>query len=284
MAATGAIVAGAMTQAKKTCQEETKGFADREYVQNDEQVERMFNINDDSKWEQRKEKKSAEYVVNAVLDNKPLEPRRLLFLEPRRLLFSGDLSVGKDDKHQPVGSSLLELVQRTLEMVHRTRIRTSMHRLLIRNECELESVSWHVVDGLTRVKHMREVFKVLYQNFPHHGSRYHESKWEAGLLELMGASKMTPSLMANKIGALGEKLEKTPEQWVQKWKAVMPRQAEEKILEEYRQEEVIALKWSEIKKQSPYKVGLSILEMHEQERQRRPRPEQGSIRIEQYEE
>ena len=168
----------------------------------------MLDIDDDSKWEQRKETKSAKAVRNALLDNEPLEARSVLF--------SGDLSVDEDGKHQPVGISLLELVQRTVEIVHKTGLRTSEHCSLIRNECEPKSVAWYVVGSLKGAKHMREVFKKLYQDFLHHGSRYHESKWEAGLLEFVGACKMSPTLVANKISSLGERLGKTSDQWVKK--------------------------------------------------------------------
>ena len=128
----------------------------------------MLDINDDSKWEQHKEAKCAKVVRNAILDSK--------FVEAGSVLFSGELN--EDGKHQPVGISLLELVQITVEIVHRTRLRTSMHRSLIRNECEPGSLAWHAVDGLTGVRHMREVFKELYHQFPYHGFRFHESRWE----------------------------------------------------------------------------------------------------------
>ena len=64
----------------------------------------------------------------------------------------------------------------------------------------------------------------------------------------------------------------------------MPKQAQEKILEGHRQEELITLKWTEIKRQSPYLARLDILEMRKQEREQQPGQEQGSISVEQYEE
>ena len=56
------------------------------------------------------------------------------------------------------------------------------------------------------------------------------------------SSKINPGLVAVSISVLGERLEKTPDEWARKWKEVMPKQAQEKILEGYRQEELIMLK------------------------------------------
>lgn len=144
----GTTRTGVLMPAKETCLEGTLGFAHTVSVQNDASVERMLNINDDSKWEQHKEAKSAKVVRNALLDNKPLEARSVLFF--------GDLSVDEDGKHQPMGISLLELVQRIVEIVYKTRLRTSKHRSLIRNKWERESMAWYVVNSRRGAKHMRE--------------------------------------------------------------------------------------------------------------------------------
>ena len=71
-------------------------------------------------------------------------------------------------------------------------------------------------------------------------------------------------------------LQKTSEECVQKWKAVMPRQARGKVLQGVRQEEVILLKWGKIVELSPYVGVLGMLKMHKQERQQQPRLESGS--------
>ena len=78
-AATTGAVADIRTHAKETCEEEMKGFAYTWFVQNDGQVEGMFNIDDDSKCEQRREK-SAKFVTKALLDGQPLGLGDVLFL------------------------------------------------------------------------------------------------------------------------------------------------------------------------------------------------------------
>ena len=101
------------------------------------------------------------------------------------------------------------------------------------------------------------------------------------MLTIVGSesSKIDPGLAAASIRILGEKLEKTPDEWARKWKEVMPKQAQKKILEGYPPGELIRIKWSEIERQSSCSAGLNILEMFEQEKEPQQQEEQDGIRI-----
>ena len=175
MAGTGTSV---LEPAKEAFKEEIRGFADTVFVQTDAQVERMLDINDHDKWEQYEETRGAKALRKSTLDGRPMRAGSVLF--------SGKVS---EDGEQPLGISLLELVQRVVKAVHRTKLDKLMHRELIRCECEPGSLARITVDRLTGARHMREVFKVLYENHPYHGIRFHESKWKGDLLTISGPSQ-----------------------------------------------------------------------------------------------
>ena len=129
---------------------------------------------------------------------------------------------------------------------------------------------------------MREVFRMLYENHLFHGIRFHESKWEGDLLTIVGSesTRIDPGLAAASIRILGERLEKTPEDWVRKWKSVMPKQAQDKILTGYPALKLLRIKWSEIEKESAASAGLNIQEVLKQEKETQRQPEQGSLSFE----
>ena len=129
---------------------------------------------------------------------------------------------------------------------------------------------------------MREVFRMLYEKHPFHGIRFHESKWEGDLLMIVGseASRIDPGLAAASIRILGERMEKTPDEWVRKWKSKMPKQAQDKILTGYSAPELLRIKWREIEKESAASAGLNLQEMLEQEKEPQQQQEQGSLSFE----
>ena len=201
MAGTGTSV---LVPAKETCEEEIRRFSDTVFVHTDAQVERMLHINDDDKWEQCKETKCAKALRKSTLDGRPMQAGSVLF--------SGEVS--EDGELQPLGISLLELVQRVIGAVHRTKLDKLMHRELVRCECEPGSLARKTVDSLTGAKQMREVFRVLYENHPFHDIKFHEGKWKGDLLTIVRSesSKINPGLVAVSINVLGERLEKTPDE------------------------------------------------------------------------
>ena len=97
---------------------------------------------------------------------------------------------------------------------------------------------------------MREVFRMLYERHPFHGKKFHESKWEGDLLTIVGSesSRIDPGLAAASIRILGGMLEKTPDEWVRKWKRVMPKKAQNKILTGYPEIELLKIEWRDIEK------------------------------------
>ena len=101
------------------------------------------------------------------------------------------------------------------------------------------------------------------------------------MLTIVGSdsSKIDPGLAAASIRILGEKLEKTPDEWVRKWKRVMPKQAQDKILTGYTAPELLRIKWRDIKKESAASAGLNIWEMLKQEKEPQQQEEQGGLRI-----
>ena len=107
-AETGSSVLGT---AKKTSEGVIRGFAETESVRTDAQVKKMLGIDDDNRWEQSEETKGARTLQKSMLDGRPMRAGSVLF--------SGEC---EDGTAEPLGISLLELVQRVVEAVHRTKL------------------------------------------------------------------------------------------------------------------------------------------------------------------
>ena len=68
------------------------------------------------------------------------------------------------------------------------------------------------------------------------------------MLTIVGSesSRIDPGLAAASVRILGGILEKTPDEWVRKWKRVMPKQAQDKILTGYPVPELLRIEWKDI--------------------------------------